>query len=166
MWVNMSEYTLYIYRNETVINGEKPLKNSCKKKLDWRCSDYDHAVFFKSWNDRTWAIIGFWVCDTTSIGHQQWLLELEEEFRQQFSLSDESNIHWILGTAITRDIKQNLVSISHKDYIEDIAAKFQAHSSMTYKTLSLSASTCPPYKIIMKKLKNQRIFLIKSSSAV
>ena len=55
-------------------------------------------------------------------------------FKEQFSLSDEHNIHWMLSTAITWDIDQNSISISKKNYIEDIVVKFQTCSSMTYKT--------------------------------
>ena len=72
--------------------------------------------------------------DAVTIGHQHQLLELEAVFKEQFGLSDEHDIHWMLGTAITWNIDQNSISISQKNYIEDIAVKFQTHSSMTYKT--------------------------------
>ena len=79
-------------------------------------------------------IVGFWVDDATSIGHQQRLLELEDAFKEHFGLSDECDVHWILGTAITRNMDQNSVSISQRNYIEDIAAKFHIATSMRYKT--------------------------------
>ena len=84
--------------------------------------------------DRTWAIASFWVDDAVTIGHQHQLLELEDAFKEQFGLSDEHDIHWMLSTAITQDIDQNLISISQKNNIEVIAVKFQTCSSMTYKT--------------------------------
>ena len=33
----------------------KTLENFIQQKLSWQCSQYDHAIFFKSWNDETWA---------------------------------------------------------------------------------------------------------------
>ena len=113
---------------------EKTLESFMQEKLNWQCSDYDQAIFYKSWNDGTWVIVGFWVDDATSIGHQQRLLELEDAFKEHFGLSDECDVHWILGTAITRNMDQNSVSISQRNYIEDIVAKFHIGTSMRYKT--------------------------------
>lgn len=107
----------------------KTLEEFMTKTLDWRCSDYDRAVFFKFWDDGTWGIVGFWVDDATSIGHKKRLLELENAFRDRFGLSGEDDAHWILGTAITRDIDRHSISISQKNYIEDIAVKFQVQNS-------------------------------------
>ena len=117
----------------------KTLENFMQEKLNWQCSDYDWAIFYKSWNNGTWAIVGFWIDDATSIGHQQHLLELEDVLKEWFSLSDECHISWILGTAITRNMDQNLISKSQRNYIEDIATKFHIGTSMTYKLLSPSA---------------------------
>ena len=64
-----------------------------QEKLDWQCSEYDHAIFFKNCDNASWAIVGFWVDDATSIGHYQWLSELEDAFKNQFGLSDKSDIH-------------------------------------------------------------------------
>ena len=49
---------------------QKTLEEFMKEKLKWHCSKYNKAIFFKSWDDGTWGIIGFWVDDATSVGHR------------------------------------------------------------------------------------------------
>ena len=48
----------------------KTLENFMQQKLSWQCSQYDCAIFFKSWNNETWAIANFWVDDAVTISHQ------------------------------------------------------------------------------------------------
>ena len=62
------------------INGERLLKTFCDKNLAGNALTMT-AIFFKSWNDRIWAIAGFWVDDAVTIGHQHQLLELEDAFK-------------------------------------------------------------------------------------
>jgi Reverse transcriptase (RNA-dependent DNA polymerase) len=38
------------------------------EKLGWTCSKHDQAVFFRALDDELWAIVGFWVDDTMSVG--------------------------------------------------------------------------------------------------
>ena len=73
----------------------KILKKIMQEKLNWQCSEYDCTIFFKNWDNTSWAIVGFWVDDATSVGHYQQLSKLEDAFKNQFGLSDESDIHWI-----------------------------------------------------------------------
>ena len=47
----------------------KTLEDFMTKELNWYCSDYDPAVFLKKWSDGTWAMVGFWVDDATSVGY-------------------------------------------------------------------------------------------------
>ena len=46
----------------------KMLREFMECELEWTCSDYDTVVFFKMWDDGTWAIVRFWVDDATSTG--------------------------------------------------------------------------------------------------
>ena len=94
------------------------------RTLEWICSDYDAAVFFKLWNNNMWAIVGFWVDDGTSTGTESCLLELEDAIMNRFNISSEGEAHWILGTSIHHNAESHLVSISQRDYIENLAVKF------------------------------------------
>jgi hypothetical protein len=104
------------------------------KNLDWTCSEYDAAVYFKEWDDRTWAIVGFWVDDATSIGNEERLTELEKAFKSRFGISGEGDAHWILGTSIRHDEETRSVLISQKDYIESVARKFNVQNSKPIKS--------------------------------
>ena len=103
-----------------------------QEKLNWQCSEYNRAIFFKNTDN------------ATSVGHYQRLFKLEDAFKNQFGLSDKSDIHWILGTAIICDVQNNSILISQKNYIEDIAAKFHSRVTISYKTpipLSINFTT-------------------------
>jgi hypothetical protein len=38
---------------------QKTLYEFMVQDLSWSCSNYDVAVYFKNWDDSTWAIVGF-----------------------------------------------------------------------------------------------------------
>ena len=63
---------------------EETLEDFMTKELNWYCSDYDPAVFLKKWSDGTWAMVGFWVDDATSVGYRDRLLQLEDAFLLDF----------------------------------------------------------------------------------
>ena len=107
----------------------KTLEHFMQEILEWTCSEHDRAAFFKSWNDGSWAIVGFWFDDVTSIGHEHRLLQLEDAFSHQFGISGQDDVHWILGMALTHDNKTNSIFISQKNYIEDMATKFNVRNT-------------------------------------
>jgi hypothetical protein len=102
--------------------------------LRWICQDYDTAVFAKMWNDDTWAVVGFWVDDATSTGTERRLLELEDAFKERFEISSEGEAEWVLGANIQQNAKSKSVVISQKEYIENIAAKFNVQNSKPLKS--------------------------------
>jgi hypothetical protein len=40
-------------------------------KLGWDASGYDWAVYSKMWEDRMWALVGFWVDDVMAVGSEE-----------------------------------------------------------------------------------------------
>jgi hypothetical protein len=66
----------------------------------WKGSGYDWAVYYKWWDDDTWAIVGFWVDDATAVGNEARILELESAIKEHFGISSSGDAHWILGTNI------------------------------------------------------------------
>jgi hypothetical protein len=98
-------------------------------ELGWYCSNYDRAVYFKSWNKENWAIVGFWVDDATSVGTEAKLLELEEAFKRKFGISSNGEASWILSTSIRHNAESKEIFISQKEYIECIAKKFQVENA-------------------------------------
>ena len=116
------------------------------KELNWYCSDYDPAVFLKKWSDGTWAMVGFWVDDATSVGYRDWLLQLEDMFQKRFRISGQNDAHWILGSGISCDFHSRHVYISQKYYIQDIAAKFNMLNSKPIQSpipLGIDMTTLP-----------------------
>jgi Reverse transcriptase (RNA-dependent DNA polymerase) len=103
------------------------------EKLGWTCSEHDQAVFFRAWDDESWAIMGFWVDDATSVGHEKRLLEREDTFGQRFGVSSQGNAQWILGTALNWDAKSRSIFVSQKNYIEDIAVKYNIQNTKPSK---------------------------------
>jgi hypothetical protein len=86
-------------------------------------------VFFKTWDDGLWAIVGFWVDDATSVGHENQLFELENMFGREFGVSDQGDAQCILSTTLNQDAKSHSILLSQKNYIEDIAAKFNIQNT-------------------------------------
>ena len=104
------------------------------RTLEWIFSNYNVAVFFKLWNDNTWAIIGVWVDDATSTRMESRLLELEDAVMNRFSISSEGEAHWILSTSIHHGTESHSVSISQRDYIESLAVKFNVQNAKPIKS--------------------------------
>ena len=104
------------------------------RELNWQCSDYDVVVYYKTWDDGTWALVGFWVDDGTSIGDEFRLLELEEAIRRRFGISSDGEACWILGTNIRHNAESKFIFISQKDYIENIGRKFNIENCRPVST--------------------------------
>lgn len=113
------------------------------KVLQWKCSDYDTAVFFKIWGDRSWAIVGFWIDNGTFVGPQNRLLEQQEAFRLKFGISGEN----ILGTSISCNNESHFISIPQKHCIEELAMKFSIQNFRPTKSpilLGITLSIAQP----------------------
>jgi hypothetical protein len=76
------------------------LTNFMIGELGWEGSGYDMAAYSKTWEDGTWAIVGFWVDDATAIGNEEHILALEKAVQDRFGISGSGDAHWILGTSI------------------------------------------------------------------
>jgi hypothetical protein len=98
-------------------------------ELGWDASGYDRATYSKSWDDGTWALVGFWVDDATVVGSEERVQELEKAFEERFGISGSGDAHWILGTSIRRDANVLYVYISQEDYIHSVAKKFNVHNA-------------------------------------
>jgi hypothetical protein len=48
------------------------LSNFMLHELDWDMCSYDQATYTKMWDDGPWAIVSFWIDDTTVIGSEEW----------------------------------------------------------------------------------------------
>ena len=106
-----------------------------------------------------WPIVGFWVDDATSTGTESHLLELEEAIKDRFGISSEGKAHWILSTSIHHDAESHSVSISQRDYIENIAVKFNTQNNKPVKLpiplrIDFSAITPPATKEEEKDIEN------------
>jgi hypothetical protein len=40
-------------------------------EIGWDASGYDRAAYSKTWEDGTWALVGFWVDDATAVGSEE-----------------------------------------------------------------------------------------------
>jgi hypothetical protein len=105
------------------------LLNFMLHDLGWDASGYDWATYSKSWDDGTWALVGFWVDDATAVGSEERVQELEKAIEKQFGISGGGEVHWILGTSIRRDVKSHHIYLSQEEYINSVATKFNVQNS-------------------------------------
>src|SRR3979490_2071577 len=93
--------------------------------IGWTCSDLNWPLFYRNWEeDGSWAIVGFWVDDSTTVGTSHQLIELEDQVRSKFGISSEGPAQWILGMAIRQNVDMKTVYISQREYIEGMAKRF------------------------------------------
>ena len=86
-------------------------------------------------------------------------MELEDAVINRFSISSEGEVHWILGTSIHRDAESHSVSISQRDYIENLAVKFNVQNAKPVKSpiplgINFSAINPPSTKEEKKDTEN------------
>jgi hypothetical protein len=107
-----------------VVGWNRELDGFMTDTLGWRKITQDVAVYFKKWDDRMWAIVGYWVDDTTGVGDANWLRELEKQVDKRYGTSGGGELSWMLGMAITRDRASQTIVLSQSAYIEKLVEKF------------------------------------------
>jgi hypothetical protein len=132
------------------------LLNFMLHELEWDASGYDRAMYSKSWDDGTWALVGFWVNDATAVGSEECLQELEKAIEGRFGISGSGKAHWILGMSIRHDIKSHHIFLSQEDYINSVATKFNVQNSRPVYSPFLLVSTSALYRDLKPKSKRPR----------
>src|SRR5262245_30941426 len=103
------------------------------KKMGFSVSLCDSSLFFR-FNDKGSLIIPVSTDDMAVAGSSRLVVDaFKEELSTYFKITDEGELHWLLGFEIKRDRKAKTVALNQKSYIEAMAKKFgQDNARPTY----------------------------------
>jgi Reverse transcriptase (RNA-dependent DNA polymerase) len=83
----------------------------------------DYAVFIKREADHI-IIIGVYVDDMLMLSNGvAYIVNLKKQLSDKFELTDLGEVRWILNMEVTRDRARRTISLSQRQYIEDILAR-------------------------------------------
>lgn len=126
----------------------KKLLRVLREKLNMSQSDVDQAVFFRV-KGTDLIVIVVHVDDLTVVAATVALIvEVKAKLREAFDISDEGEIHWILGFSVERDRANRRLSLSQTAYIESIVRRFGLEDAKPISTpmdphIALSTSQSP-----------------------
>ena len=117
------------------------------KSLGFTPTAGDPCLYFR-WNEEMLSIISLHVDDfTISSDSAAQLASIASALSNKFEMTDDGELHHVLGLTIERDLTKNLLYISQKSYIRALLEKFSMNSSKPVKTpmdsLTVSSSDCP-----------------------
>ena len=102
----------------------KKLRSVLEELLEMLPCDVDQAVFFRV-KGTSLIVIVVHVDDLTIVASSTELIaEVKSKLREAFEISDEGEIHWILGFAVIRNRAARTLSLSQTAYIEAIVRRF------------------------------------------
>lgn len=112
----------------------KKLLRILQEKLRMSQCDVDQAVFFRA-DGADLIVIVVHVDDLTVVASTiALILEVKTKLREAFEISDEGEIHWILGFAVERDRPNRRLSLSQTAYIESIISRFGLEDAKAVST--------------------------------
>ncbi|PIL23016.1 hypothetical protein GSI_14323 [Ganoderma sinense ZZ0214-1] len=126
----------------------KKLRQVLEELLDMKTCDVDQAVFYHV-EGTDLIIIVVHVDDLTIVASCVALVvRVKAKLREAFEISDEGEIHWILGFAVIRDRSARTLSLSQTAYIDAIIRRFGLDDAKPLSTpmdphVQLSAEQSP-----------------------
>ncbi|CDO77187.1 hypothetical protein BN946_scf184705.g12 [Trametes cinnabarina] len=132
----------------------KKLLRVLRDKLRMSQSDVDQAVFY-CLEGTDIIVIVVHVDDLTIVAATVALIaEVKTKLRKAFDISDEGEVHWILGFAVERDRPNRRLSLSQTAYIKSIVRRFGLEDAKPVSTpmdphaaLSVAQSPSTPAEI-------------------
>ncbi|GBE85559.1 hypothetical protein SCP_0800760 [Sparassis crispa] len=87
--------------------------------------EHDHAVFYHRHPDGEISIIFLHVDDMTLVcSLLANLLHLKEMIKSKLEITDNGELHWLLGIEIRRNLEKHTIALSQRAYIESIIARY------------------------------------------
>ena len=94
------------------------------KSLGFTPTAGDPCLYFR-WNEEMLSIISLHVDDfTISSDSAAQLASIASALSNKFEMTDDGELHHVLGLTIERDLTKNLLYISQKSYIRALLEKF------------------------------------------
>ena len=117
------------------------------KSLGFAASSGDPCLYFR-WDKDCLSVISLHVDDFTISSDLQTTLDrIGKDLAGKFEMTDDGELHHVLGLTIERDLTKDLLYISQKSYIHALLEKFSMASSKSVKTpmdsLTVSSADCP-----------------------
>ena len=112
-----------------------------------RCQ-VEHCVFYKH-KDGEFVIIVVAVDDLTLAASTVTLMQAtKNQLKSEFEMTDDGDIHWLLGINIKRDRKARTISLSQKFYIDSMLSRYRLERAKSVSMpmepgLKLSVKQCP-----------------------
>lgn len=92
-------------------------------KLVWL--EHDHAVFYRRHPDGEISIIFLHVDDMTLVcSLLANLLHLKEMIKAELEITDNGELHWLLGIEVKRNLEKHTIALSQRAYIDSIVARY------------------------------------------
>ncbi|PIL37456.1 transcription factor [Ganoderma sinense ZZ0214-1] len=137
----------------------KKLRQVLEELLDMKTCDVDQAVFY--YVEGTDLIIIVVHVDDLTIAAScvALVIRVKAKLREAFAISDEGEIHWILGFAVIRDRSARTLSLSQTSYIEAIVRRFGLEDAKPLSTpmdphVQLTAEQSPKTTAEVAEMRN------------
>lgn len=103
---------------------------------------------YSRWNGDSLSLISLHVDDfTISSDSDVQLAAIAKALSTKFEMTDDGELHHVLGITIERDLTKNLLFLSQKPYIHTLLERFSMSSAKAVKTpmdsLTVSSADCP-----------------------
>ncbi|OBZ68228.1 hypothetical protein A0H81_11842 [Grifola frondosa] len=87
--------------------------------------EHDHAVFYRRHPDGEISIIFLHVDDMTLVCSLfANLLRLKEMIQSELEITDNGELHWLLGIEVRRNLEKHTIALSQRAYIESIISRY------------------------------------------
>ncbi|GBE88222.1 hypothetical protein SCP_1300360 [Sparassis crispa] len=111
--------------------------------------EHDHAVFYQHHPDGEISIIFLHVDDMTLVCSLLTnLLRLKEMIKSELEITDNGELHWLLGIEVRRNLEKHTIALSQRAYIESIVARYGFSDAKSLSQpmdphVKLSIDQCP-----------------------
>ena len=119
----------------------------------------EHCVFYKHVNGGL-VIVVVAVDDLTLVASSTKLMQATKlQFKTEFEMSDDGEIHWLLGIEIKRDRAAHTISLSQRAYIDSLLSPYNLEDAKPVAIpmdpgLVLSISQCPATADEIRQMQN------------
>ena len=111
----------------------------------------DPAMYAKNgWNDRNFAVAGFWVDNRVAIGCREQLTTLSKSVDAKYGITSLRGVLWVPGMLLERDRSARMSSISQEAFIDSVLIRFNLTGASTVTT-PLTPGSCPPSSTTPKR---------------
>jgi len=131
-------------------SGRRWYEVLCKTlyKIGFQRTQSDHAVFFTHLDDGI-VILVIHVDDITTVTSSKNLMQdTKRKLMGELDMTDNGEVHWILGLEVKRNREERTISLSQRSYIRSIIARYGLEDAKALSTpmdpsVNLSRSQCP-----------------------